>query len=46
MARPASGGKSSEAVAFEPHWTPERFLKKPCGEAAYLPSTYAAHASA
>jgi hypothetical protein len=30
----------------EPHWTPERFLKKSCGEAAYLPSTYAAHASA
>jgi hypothetical protein len=28
MARPASGGKSSEAVAFEPHWTPERIFEK------------------
>jgi hypothetical protein len=46
MARPASCGKPSEAVAFERHWTPERFLKKSCGESAYLPSTYAAHGSA
>jgi hypothetical protein len=28
MARPASGGKSSEAVALEPHWTPERIFEK------------------
>jgi hypothetical protein len=32
MARPASGGKSSEAVAFEPHWTPERCLKNPAAK--------------